>query len=292
MSSPAASPTLPSTSPPLLGRALEERLERGELVVFERCPFALPAGDDLSFLLAQTVEGAKSISYYPYEDRTQGHRVVNPEDEARLRRLLRKFHQAATAWLQGALPRYHAAARFGPLRFRTEEEEGRDCDPRYSGSVLHVDMSSDAPAHGESFLRIFVNVNPSRSREWITSEALPALLDHWGDRVRVAGERRPGLADRLKMRFGASLGLSSPRLHYFGKTDDFLQNRAPRQHWVFPPGSMWMVFSDIVSHAVVRGQYAIDQTYLIPAHAFRHRACSTQAIIDRFWRQGSHGAPA
>jgi hypothetical protein len=73
------------------------------------------------------------------------------------------------------------------------------------------------------------------------------------------------------------------RLHFFGKTDAYLQQHAERKKWVFPPGSAWLVFSDLVSHAVVSGRYAIDQTYLTPAWAFRRRERSTKEIIERFW---------
>lgn len=275
---------------------LDERLERGELVVFERCPFALPEGRDLQFLLSRNVTVAKNISFYPDTSRIDGHPATQPDEDTRLAGLLREFHQNATNWLARVLPRYHAAARIGPLRFRTEEEEDRPgVELRLSGSALHVDMSSDAPAHGESFLRIFTNINPVKSREWITSDPLSVLLDRWDDQVRAPGEKRPKFTERFKLRFGRALGLEplkdSPyhqlmsRLHFFGKTDTYLQQQAPKQHWIFPPGSAWLVFSDLASHAVVRGQYAIDQTYLIPAHAFRNRARSTAAVIERFWQR-------
>ena len=86
--------------------------------------------------------------------------------------------------------------RFGPLRFRVAEERGRIIDPRLTGRLLHVDANSDMPAFGDSFLRIFVNINPERDREWLTSLPLAALLDQWGDSVRVAGEGRASAAQR------------------------------------------------------------------------------------------------
>lgn len=283
------------------GVGLPERLERGELVVFAKCPFPLPVGDDREFLIAQTVaDGVKSISWYPDEDRLHGHLRRRPGDGERVAGLLRSFNRAADDWLGRALPRFRAAARNGPLRFRTEEEEGRDYESRYSGSVLHVDMSGDAPAHGESFLRIFVNINPSQPREWITSDSLGELLDRWGDRIREAGEGPPGLRERIRLRLGRLLGFPPPadspyhrlmsRAHFFGKTDDHLQSGAPRRKWVFPPSSAWLVFSDLVNHAVVRGRFAIDKTYIVAPTAFADRRRSTAAIIERFWA-GRPAAP-
>jgi hypothetical protein len=273
---------------------MDVRLERGELVYFERCPFALPSGADLDYLLAWTLDGhSKSITLFPDTRVMGGQRGSTEEERARLEGLLAEFSREATAWIGRVLPRYHAAMRFGPLRFRVAEERGRDYDPRLSGKVLHVDANSDQPAHGDSFLRVFVNVNPDESREWRTSSSLGALLDVWGDEVRDPGEKRPPLAARLRQRYGSLFGLGLPaespydrlmmRLHFFGKTDPYLQERAPKTPWVFAPGSAWVVFSDLVSHAVVGGRYAIDQTYLVPDWAFRDRRRSTRAVIDRYW---------
>ena len=40
---------------PLPLSGIEERLERGEVVYFESCPFPLPQGEDRAFLLEQTL---------------------------------------------------------------------------------------------------------------------------------------------------------------------------------------------------------------------------------------------
>jgi hypothetical protein len=274
---------------------LENRLEQGELILYPKAPFRIPQGDDLRFLLTRSAQGAKSISYFQEEGRMTGHRPGLAGEDARLQGLLRGFTRSVTDWLAEALPRYHAAMRYGPLRFRTEEEEGRtDVDPRYSGSVLHVDMSSDAPAHGESFLRVFVNINPDKPRRWITSDNLGQLLDRWGDQVRLPGEGKPSLPVGRRYDPDDEPAADSPyhqlmsRLHFHGKTDEYLQKLAPVRHWEFPPGSAWLVFSDIVSHAVEGGRFAIDQTFLIPAQGFRDERRSTKSVIERFWE----GKPA
>jgi hypothetical protein len=283
-----------SLKPESLDANIDQRLERGELVLFERCPFPLPEGEDLRYLQSWTLDGhAKAISLFPDSGVMGGQRASSEEDRARLKGLLGEFSREATRWLARTLPRYARAWRFGPLRFRVAEERGREFDPKLSGAFLHVDANSDMPAHGDSFLRLFVNLNPDESREWRTSSSLGALLDVWGDRVRDPREARPPLAERLRLRHGRSLGLELPktspydelmmRLHFFGKTDEYLQHEAPKTHWVFPPRSAWLVYSDLVSHAVVGGRFAIDQTYLVPSWAFRDPERSTRAVIDRYW---------
>ncbi|MEO8277635.1 MAG: Kdo hydroxylase family protein [Thermoanaerobaculia bacterium] len=274
--------------------SLARQLERGELVFFEKCPFPLPTGSDLEFLLARQLDGhAKSITLFPATGVMGGQQAGTAEDTVRLKAVLEDFSREASRWLARALPRYHRAARLGPLRFRLVEEKGRPIDPRISGALLHVDANSDQAAHGGSFLRVFVNINPTVEREWLTSESLGSLLDQWGEKVREPGETRPDWRTRLRLRFGGRFGIPLPetstydqlmmRLHFFGKTDPYLQEQAPTTYWAFPPGSAWVVFSDLVSHAVVGGQFAIDQTYLVPPHAFVEPERSTRAVIERFW---------
>jgi hypothetical protein len=53
------------------------------------------------------------------------------------------------------------------------------------------------------------------------------------------------------------------RFHHYLKEDSGFQENCPKQHWEFPPGSSWMVYTDMVSHAVVSGQFALEQTLII-----------------------------
>lgn len=273
---------------------LQEILEMGELVLFEKCPFELPVAEDMEFLYAQKVHNAKSISYFPAEKIIHGFLGGQAEDNERLLRILSQFSASATNWLSQTLPAYSTGMRMGPLRFRVEEERDRkNVEARYSGSVLHIDMNGDAPTHGESFLRIFVNINPDKPRYWITSDSLEKLLCKWGDDVRVPHERMFGFIDDFRL-FLSSLLRRKPlsdsayhrfmsRIHFYGKTDDYLQNQASQQSWTFPPGSAWLVFSDLTSHAVQGGQFAIDQTYFISSSVFKSPERSTKSLIRKFW---------
>jgi hypothetical protein len=56
------------------------------------------------------------------------------------------------------------------------------------------------------------------------------------------------------------------------KEDTSFQENTPNQYWEFAPNSSWLVFTDCVSHAVLSGQYALKQTFLIPQDAWLHRS--------------------
>jgi hypothetical protein len=53
------------------------------------------------------------------------------------------------------------------------------------------------------------------------------------------------------------------RFHHFLKEQDEFQRTCSRSRWEFPPNSTWFVFTDFVSHAVLAGQFALEQTFLV-----------------------------
>src|SRR5438093_350832 len=94
--------------PPGCATALAERLERGEVIFYQVCPFALPAGDDMKFLLEQQLASRahKNISYDPSTGKAAGFLRHNAAQAERLRQLLAVFAEEATNWLAATLPRY------------------------------------------------------------------------------------------------------------------------------------------------------------------------------------------
>ena len=57
------------------------------------------------------------------------------------------------------------------------------------------------------------------------------------------------------------------RFHNFLKENATYQAQGKREAWSFPPGSSWMVYTDMVPHAVLAGQYALEQTFLVSPEA-------------------------
>src|SRR4051794_31530682 len=115
-----------SESPlPLPG--IEERLERGEVVYFESCPFPLPQGDDRTFLLEQTLASRahKNVSYDPQTGKASGYTHHSADQSERLRAMLAAFADGVTTWARGALPRYAAAWKKDKVSYRPVEEATR-----------------------------------------------------------------------------------------------------------------------------------------------------------------------
>jgi hypothetical protein len=66
------------------------------------------------------------------------------------------------------------------------------------------------------------------------------------------------------------------------KEDAHFQATTPKNRWEFPPNSTWLAFTDCVSHAVLEGQYAIEQTFIVPQSALVLRERSPLAILEKF----------
>src|SRR5437763_862567 len=97
---------LPNAARTTAEHSLAERLERGEIEYYPVCPFSVPTGEDLTFLLEQRLASRahKNISYDPRTRRIKGYYPTSPAQAERLRSLLASFQQSATGWLARMLP--------------------------------------------------------------------------------------------------------------------------------------------------------------------------------------------
>ena len=272
---------------------LEERLERGEIVTFEPCPLALPAGDDLAFLMKQEIASSvhKNISYNPATGLLSGVAVKSSDQADRLQKLMADFSQCASARLAELLPQY--ATNWQPDRasLRPQEEATRQLRVTARNDLLHFDAFPSRPTRGQRILRLYVNINPADDRVWITSETFATVLARYGAQVGLPPQSNATWVNRIGQ---GLLGLFQPnvaerteyddfmlRLHHFLKTNDDFQERAPRRLWHFKPGTAWLLFSDGISHAELRGQYALEHSYFIAPAALTLPDESPTALLAR-----------
>ncbi|RYF76751.1 MAG: 3-deoxy-D-manno-oct-2-ulosonic acid (Kdo) hydroxylase, partial [Comamonadaceae bacterium] len=71
------------------------------------------------------------------------------------------------------------------------------------------------------------------------------------------------------------------QLHDGMKSDLAYQREAPQQTVPFAAGSIWICFSDQTSHAVMSGQYMLEQTLHLPASGQYDPQASPLAILGR-----------
>lgn len=273
------------------GRWCARQLEEGNIPFFVQAPFELPK-DDRDFLLRQQQTGRffhKNIAYRPLQDRLTGFASsTGGGGEARMRRIMREFCERATRCLTDLSPQYAASWRLDYTSFRPCEEHGRLMRQSARNDLLHVDAFPTRPTRGDRILRFFTNINPTRPRVWVTgptfedlagqlavgSSLLPRLGDGHTAVARLGPFRYARRAlQRAAQAIGERAAAASPydrfmhRFHNYLKEESSFQQDCAKDRWEFPPGSSWIVFTDGVSHAVLSGQFALEQTYIVPRSA-------------------------
>jgi len=189
--------------------------------------------------------------------------------------------------LQREMPGFTRGWTPGTSSFRPLEEEGRNLSAHASNELIHVDAGAYGATHGDRILRFFVNLNPSRERVWISKGTFDELFARHGHEAGVdAGPLEPavperalsGLLSALQRRFPMARVLdTSPydrrmrRFHNWMKDTKAFQE-PPHERISFAPFSAWMVLTDGVSHACVRGQHALVDTFLVPLRNCQRKA--------------------
>jgi len=248
-------------------------LEEGRILFFPSTPFSLP-DEDRAFLLRQRQSGAgyhKNIAYRPAQDRVTG--AAGGADAEGLGRVLRGYSRGVVAFTASILPSYAARWRVDFASFRSEEEAGRDLAVRSRNDLVHVDAFPTRPTRGDRILRVFTNVNPEAPRVWRSGGTFEDLASRFAapsgllDRARRGGP--VGALRRLARAVGLPVAARSPydrfmlSFHHYLKENRGFQDEGGKATLSFPAGSTWMVFTDMVSHAVLGGRYALEQTFIV-----------------------------
>jgi hypothetical protein len=277
-------------------RAFCGRLEAGDILYFPVTPVPL-AADDIRFLLGQQQADSslhKNIAYKPNVDRLSGFdaKTASPAAVERLHGIMRGYSSSVVQFLARFLAPYQSSWKLDYASFRPLEEEGRDLPQRRRNDLLHTDAFPTRPTHGARILRFFNNIHPTRTRDWIVSDPFNATVRQFVPRDIAP---RPGsFISRVGKAAGRAVGLGaavpslkrSPyddfmmRFHNFLKENPRFQAECPKYPFQFPPGSSWMVYTDTVPHAVLAGQYALEQTLLVPLEAMVCPEISPLRILE------------
>jgi hypothetical protein len=288
----AATPVT-SADPTARGRWLCSQLETGNILFFTSTPFDIAQGDR-EFLLGQTQTSSalhKNVAYRPAEDRITGLAKSENLEAERLRVILKNYSQRATQFLGELLSPYVGKWKLDFASFRPLEERGRPARLHARNDLPHFDSFPTRPTNGDRILRFFTNLNPSQNRVWATSQTFEAIGPHFAKSLGLPRPRSANSLARSMRGLASALRLPgshrSPydnfmhRCHNAMKEDASFRETCPKQRWEFPPGSSWIVFTDCVSHAVLEGQYALEQTFLISLQAMVEPGKSPIAILER-----------
>lgn len=257
-------------------------LEAGKVLLFPQLRF--PIEDAERSLLTPIAAGrAKNVSLDPASGRVRG----SDADAAELKLLqamMARFATLSMGLLRSVLPRYVAALQPARTSYRPVEVAGRPTSWRKDDTRLHVDSFPSSPVQGRRILRVFSNVHPQGvTRKWRLGEPFEQLAQRY---VPSIPEPLPGSSFVLN-----ALGVTKSRrsaydhfmlrLHDEMKADVDYQSKAVRESFEFRSGVTWIVYTDQVSHAAMGGQYALEQTFLLPVEAMLDPAQSPLRVLER-----------
>ena len=257
-------------------------LEAGKVLYFPRLAFELLPQEQILLTPAVLSPDVRNISL-DANGKLKG-AVGNEAVQRAVGAMVLRFRGQAQQLIHGLLPHYIPALRLAPTSYRPAQVETREQSWRADDKRLHVDSFPSRPNCGERILRVFTNANPGGlPRVWRVGEPFEAVAARFLPRAKPYVRWQAKLLKTLHV----TKSLRSEydhlmlQLHDGMKSDPQYQKASPQQTVPFPAGSVWVCFSDQTSHAVMSGQYMLEQTlHLAPAKQY-NPGSSPLAILSR-----------
>jgi 3-deoxy-D-manno-oct-2-ulosonic acid (Kdo) hydroxylase len=250
-------------------------LEKGAILFFSAPPFDLPPGDVEFLLRLEPADSRlhKNISYRPESDLLRG--FSDNANQSRVHQIMRNYAAQVRRFVDGFLAPYAGQLQVDYASFRPLEEEGRNLPLHKRNDLLHVDAFPSRPTRGGRILRVFTNVNRSKDRVWVVGDRFPELAGHLAAAAglaKYAGQSRAwaglkrGLG-RVGFPFPDRAPYDEFMLHFHDwlkENPQFQQAKEGKERISFPPHATWLVYTDGVPHAALSGQFAMEQTFIVP----------------------------
>ncbi|RST56684.1 Kdo hydroxylase family protein [Variovorax sp. MHTC-1] len=257
-------------------------LEAGKVLYFPRLGFDVLPEERALLSPAVLSPDVRNISL-DANGRLKG--VVGDENMQRaVAAMVGRFRTQAQQLIHGLLPHYTPALRLAPTSYRPAQVETRVQSWRADDRRLHIDSFPSRPNYGERILRVFTNVNPEGApRVWRVGEPFEAVAKRFLPRAKPYSRWQARLlrALRVTKSLRSEYDHLMLQLHDGMKSDLEYQTNAQQQTVAFPAGSVWVCFSDQTSHAVMSGQYMLEQTLHLPAARQYNPDSSPLAILSR-----------
>jgi hypothetical protein len=205
-------------------------------------------------------------------------------DTAPLAAMMGRFAAFARAAIVEHAPAYAPLLESGRTSFRPRAIDERPISPRKDDRRLHADAFASQPTGGARILRVFANINPhGEARTWRVGEPFAAYARRFLPRARMPS----AVETWLLWRAGVTRARRTPYdglmlgLHDAAKLDADYQRDGPRREVAFPPGTVWIAYTDALVHAAIAGRYALEQTFYLPLSAMAEPEASPARILER-----------
>ncbi len=257
-------------------------LEDGKILFAPHLHFELSEAER-RFLSPKCLDAkSKNVSFRPNTGALNGTNCEGPERDALLR-MLRRYYVQARALVTSSCPPYRDYLTDGFTSFRPAEIAGRASSWRKDDTRLHVDAFPSRPLQGQRILRVFTNVNPQEPRLWRVGEPFEQVASTFVPQIRPPFPGSTWWLYRLRI-------VKSKRtvydhimlgIHDRMKADEKYQSGATQAELAIPPGATWACFTDSVSHAAMKGQFAFEQTFYLPVNAMQNPGRSPLRVLEQ-----------
>ncbi|HWX12798.1 MAG TPA: Kdo hydroxylase family protein [Trinickia sp.] len=258
-------------------------LERGKVLYFPNLRFAVEGGETALLDPALADPKRKNISLEPMGGALRGV-VGDAVTQSAVRALITRYQNNARSLVDSLFPEYRGKLRAAPTSLRLMQVETRDTSWRKDDSRLHVDAFPSRPNRGERILRVFANVNPHGvPRVWRVGEPFEQMAKRFLPHIKPQLPGSAWLIEQLHITKSRRTEYDHLMLHLHDcmKADLDYQKSSPQETMPFPPGSVWVCFSDQTSHAVMSGQFMVEQTFFLPVRAMAEPECAPLGILER-----------
>ena len=257
-------------------------VEDGQVLYFPRLAFEVLPSERTLLREDTLAPGTRNVSLGA--DGVLKGAAGSEAEQRALAAMVGRFRQQALQLIDGLLPEYKGLLRAAPTSFRPRQVETRKQSVRADDQRLHVDAFPTRPNYGERILRVFANINPAGvPRVWRVGDSFEAVARQFLPRAKPY---RLWQAKALKL-LHVTKSLRSEydhlmlQLHDGMKFDEQYQKSGAQVTVPFAAGSVWVCYSDQATHAVMSGQFMMEQTlYLPPGHEADPQA-SPLAILTR-----------
>ncbi len=258
-------------------KAATEALELGQIIYFPNLSFELTTAEKKLLEAHLIPRGQKNISYDAKAKKISG--LENQHYQDTIVEMMHRYHDYSCQLLNALCPNYESKRYSGRTSYRPVEIKGRKSSYRKDDTRLHVDAFPSTPVNNLRILRVFSNINPhGQARFWNLGEPFQNVMQRFLPNVRAPMPFEAEILFRLKI----TKKKRQPYDHYMLKVHNSMKKDMNYQKNIsatamkFPPGSTWVVYTDLVSHAALEGKFVLEQTYYPPVEKMQNPTLSPQ----------------
>ena len=258
-----------------------QALEAGQILVL--AGYGFPVASSYRPLFSPSIlnKHSESVSYSPATRKLYGTAGAK-RSLSLLREMMGKFADFAQTTVTRLLPTYRTGlvptrASFRPIEIQTRPISWRQDDTR-----LHIDAFPSTPIHGNRILSLICNVHPEgQTHLWRIGEPFEPTVRRFLPSIKPPFP----FSSEVLMLTSSTKSRRTVYDHYMLCLHDRMKRDGRYQmegeQVEFPAGSTWLAFTDQVSHAAMRGQYQLEQTFLLDIHRLHDQSTAPLHLLEK-----------